>query len=55
MLQFMAFCFFSAVFLIGLSAAWAPFAWLGLAAGALFFATPFLYVAWHLLGPQRPD
>ncbi len=55
MLQFMAFCLFAAVFLIGLGAAWAPFAWLGLAIGALFFAVPFLHIAWHVLGTQRTD
>ncbi len=55
MLQFMVVCLFAAVFLIGLGAAWAPLAWLGLVVGALFFAAPFTYIAWHVLSPPRAD
>lgn len=49
MLRFMAFCFIAAFTLLLGGAVEAA-----LAAGALFVATPFLYVGWHLLFIQ-PD
>ena len=50
MLQFMAFCFLAAVVLLGNG-----LVVLAMVFGAVFFATPVVYIAWHVLHPNRYD